>query len=618
MLPRADPRDAFVSRNYARFGRAAAQRARRYVQLAPAVPKPQIRVCRICRYWMLRGNVETRLRKLDEGQYDAIISPAAGLIRLGLETRISARFDAKTDSRRPARAPSASRSAPTPPRSASALAGLTHRPTWLAVLAERAVSRILGGNCSVPIAAHAVWQGPRLELRGAVGDPDRLDRPLLRAHSAGEAVDAAAAEALGARVAQRPARPGCGRLPRRRRAGEADRAGRAGRRSAGSASFTQTIVAQAAPWVAALLARGIDAVAVPLIEIAPPADPRRCSEAWTGLARSRPGRVRERQCGRALLRRRPAVPAGPPACAPRRPGPGAGREPAGRRACRRRDRRAGGRCVRSSTPSRSGRRLRGSDWQGQARARGARRRRPRLAGRAAREAGATVEARRRPTGGSRRDSGRRGGRLVDAAFAAPAGHVVALQQLAGDRPPRARSTASRSLQGRGPSPRIRASRRARDRLGFAAVHRGAARPRCGGRLHTIDATVNDASSPAAETRKRRPRAGRTAGAARPAAVAPERPDRPAADDRLGRRPGARLARRATGAQQREGARQAPAGKRRSRRRGAAARPPGAGRDARGHGQGRPARGPPRRGRAAARPARGAGAARCRARATRTW
>jgi hydroxymethylbilane synthase len=138
-----------------------------------------------------------------QGGYDAIVLAAAGLIRLGLGDRIRARFDTAQ------MLPAAGQGALGIEIRADAtglgerLAALTHRPTGLAVAAERAVSRALGGSCSVPIAAHATWRDARLELRAAVGDPERLDQPLLRAEGAGVAIDdAAAAEALGARVAQ--------------------------------------------------------------------------------------------------------------------------------------------------------------------------------------------------------------------------------------------------------------------------------------------------------------------------------------------------------------------------------------------------------------------------------
>ena len=200
VLEREDPADAFVSNRHASLA-ALPQGAvvgtsslRRMVQLRALRPDLRIEP--------LRGNLDTRLRKLDAGEYDAIVLAAAGLLRLGLGARIRARFDSSW------MLPAAGQGALGIEIRADAaalgkrLATLTHRPTWLAVLAERAVSRALGGNCSVPIAAHAAWRESRLEVRAAVGDPDRLDQPLLRAESAGDAVDAAGAEALGGQVAE--------------------------------------------------------------------------------------------------------------------------------------------------------------------------------------------------------------------------------------------------------------------------------------------------------------------------------------------------------------------------------------------------------------------------------
>jgi hydroxymethylbilane synthase len=200
VLEREDPADAFVSDRHATLD-ALPQGAvvgtsslRRMVQLRALRPDLRIEP--------LRGNLDTRLRKLDAGEYDAIVLAAAGLLRLGLGARIRARFAAGR------MLPAAGQGALGIEIRADAaalgerLATLTHRPTWLAVLAERAVSRALGGNCSVPIAAHAAWHEARLEVRAAVGDPDRLDQPLLRAESVGDALDGAAAEALGTRVAQ--------------------------------------------------------------------------------------------------------------------------------------------------------------------------------------------------------------------------------------------------------------------------------------------------------------------------------------------------------------------------------------------------------------------------------
>ena len=201
VLEREDPADAFVSARHASLD-ALPQGAvvgtsslRRLVQLRALRPDLRIEP--------LRGNLDTRLRKLDAGDYDAIVLAAAGLIRLGLGARIRARFDAAR------MLPAAGQGALGIEIRADAgalgerLAALAHRPTWLAVAAERAVSRALGGSCSVPLAAHAVWRQTRLELHAAVGDPERLEQPLLRAEAGADAIeDAAAAEALGTRVAR--------------------------------------------------------------------------------------------------------------------------------------------------------------------------------------------------------------------------------------------------------------------------------------------------------------------------------------------------------------------------------------------------------------------------------
>ncbi|MDH4060002.1 MAG: hydroxymethylbilane synthase [Aquincola sp.] len=195
VLDREDPRDAFVSNHFASLAalpqgaRVGTSSLRRVVQLAALRPDLVVEP--------LRGNLDTRLRKLDEGQYDAIVLAAAGLVRLGLASRIRARFDASQ--MLPAAGQGALgievRADDTALR--EALAGLIDLPTWFAVHAERAVSRGLGGSCSVPLAAHARWQGGTLHLHTALGDARAPARTLLQAQAAGAVSDAAAAEALG-------------------------------------------------------------------------------------------------------------------------------------------------------------------------------------------------------------------------------------------------------------------------------------------------------------------------------------------------------------------------------------------------------------------------------------
>jgi len=184
VLPREDPHDALVSNHFDSLAAlppgavVGTSSLRRVVQLLAQRPDLKIEP--------LRGNLDTRLRKLDEGGFDAIVLAAAGLMRLGLGARIRASFS-------PAQMlPAAGQGAlglevredALPLR--AMLAELLHRPTWLAVHAERAVSRALGGSCSMPLAAFAVWQGGQLVVDAALGDADALARPLLRAQAASQ------------------------------------------------------------------------------------------------------------------------------------------------------------------------------------------------------------------------------------------------------------------------------------------------------------------------------------------------------------------------------------------------------------------------------------------------
>lgn len=199
VLEREDPRDAFVSPRFASLdelpqgARVGTSSLRRVVQLGALRPDLVIEP--------LRGNLDTRLRKLDEGQYDAIVLAAAGLKRLGLESRIRARFE--PERMLPCAGQGALgievRSDQTALR--ERLATLIDRPTWLAVQAERAVSRALGGSCSVPLAAHARWQGDTLVLDAALGHAQQPLAPLLRSRSEAAVRDDAQARALGEQAA---------------------------------------------------------------------------------------------------------------------------------------------------------------------------------------------------------------------------------------------------------------------------------------------------------------------------------------------------------------------------------------------------------------------------------
>lgn len=205
VMAREDPRDAWVSNTCATWadlpegaviGTAS---LRREVLLRDALQRMGRKDVRI---QPLRGNLDTRLRKLDEGQYDAIVLAAAGLKRMGMDARIRHIFS--TEEMLPAAGQGALGIEIRSDRHdiAEALSVLVDSPTWMRVAAERAVSRTLGGSCSVPLAAYAEWQADGLlALRAAWGDVQAAE-PLLRSSEAAAVQDLAAAEALGVRVAQ--------------------------------------------------------------------------------------------------------------------------------------------------------------------------------------------------------------------------------------------------------------------------------------------------------------------------------------------------------------------------------------------------------------------------------
>jgi len=187
ILEREDPRDAFVSNGFdsladlPQMACVGTSSLRRQCQLA--VRRPDLRV------EPLRGNVNTRLRKLDEGIYDAIILAAAGLIRLEFGERI--RSYISTDDSLPAIGQGAiGIECRTDDIGVHELiASLHHPPTAERVTAERALNARLNGGCQVPIAGHAEHVGGRLHLRGLVGMPD--GSRILRSEAEGPAEDAA-------------------------------------------------------------------------------------------------------------------------------------------------------------------------------------------------------------------------------------------------------------------------------------------------------------------------------------------------------------------------------------------------------------------------------------------
>jgi hydroxymethylbilane synthase len=199
VMEREDPRDAWVSSQYARLedlpdGAVVGTSSLRRTVLLRAL-RPDLRI------EPLRGNLDTRLRKLDEGQYAGIVLAAAGLKRLGLSQRIRHIFS--TEQMLPAAGQGALGLEARSDRGdvAQALSFLAHQPTWIAVAAERAVSRAMGGSCSMPLAAHADWQGGLLRLRAAWGDPEGAPG-LVRAQAQGQANSLTQAEDMGLQVAR--------------------------------------------------------------------------------------------------------------------------------------------------------------------------------------------------------------------------------------------------------------------------------------------------------------------------------------------------------------------------------------------------------------------------------
>jgi hydroxymethylbilane synthase len=194
VLEREDPRDAFVSNGYDSLDALPAgavvgtSSLRRQALIAARYPDLVIRP--------LRGNLDTRLGKLDKGEYAAIILAAAGLKRLGMETRIRNLLETQ-------------QSIPAPGQGAMAIEIGSHRqdlkelllplndiPTARAVAAERTVSRVFGGSCQIPLAAFATIDGSDMHLRAMVATPD--GRRIASAYVSGPADDP---EALGRHIA---------------------------------------------------------------------------------------------------------------------------------------------------------------------------------------------------------------------------------------------------------------------------------------------------------------------------------------------------------------------------------------------------------------------------------
>ncbi len=206
ILEREDPHDAWVSPHYdslmslppnAVVGTSSLRRTVLIRALRPdVIIEP------------LRGNLDTRLRKLDEGQYAGIVLACAGLKRLGLKDRIRQAFPLDT------MLPSAGQGAigieicANRPDLQHILANLNHQPTAVRAYAERSVSRNMGGSCSMPLAAHATLENGVLSIHAIWGDPQMKSNQLIHAKAQSQ-LDISAPDALqkatdlGTQVAQK-------------------------------------------------------------------------------------------------------------------------------------------------------------------------------------------------------------------------------------------------------------------------------------------------------------------------------------------------------------------------------------------------------------------------------
>ena len=211
VLKRADARDALVNNagvkrfdDLPRGARVGTSSLRRQAQLRALRPDLRIEA--------LRGNVDTRLRKLDMGEMDAIVLACAGLIRLGLEARITARIDPQVCLPAVSQGVIGIECRSGDAHARSLLQALEDSPTRLMMDAERAFAARLGGSCQSPIAGYAELEANQITLRGLVAEPD--GSRLLRDSQSGGIADPAA---LGRRLAERMLAAGAGHLLERLR-----------------------------------------------------------------------------------------------------------------------------------------------------------------------------------------------------------------------------------------------------------------------------------------------------------------------------------------------------------------------------------------------------------------
>jgi hydroxymethylbilane synthase len=192
IMEREDPRDAFVSVVHENLQSMPSKAVvgtsslRRQAQIAERYPGLEVR--------LLRGNVETRLAKLDRGEYDAAILAVAGLVRLGLAKRIRSRLAVEDSLPAPGQGAMGIECLEGRSDLVSLLEPLNDPITEKCVLAERAVSRALGGSCTLPLGAYAEPSGAGLQLRALVASAD--GRRVARATCHGEDAAELAARAV--------------------------------------------------------------------------------------------------------------------------------------------------------------------------------------------------------------------------------------------------------------------------------------------------------------------------------------------------------------------------------------------------------------------------------------
>lgn len=208
MCEREDPRDALVMHEGVVMGSLRELRPGSVVGTSSQRRFSQLRALRAdLAVKDLRGNVDTRVRKLDEGQYDALILASAGLIRLGLRERISAAVSISEILPAVGQGAIAIETRADDEVAIAATSKLNHRQTELACRAERAFLRGLGGGCLFPIAAHAVVEGELLKIEGLVAKPDGSE--ILRGETSGNADQA---DEIGSSLAQQLLERGAGAL----------------------------------------------------------------------------------------------------------------------------------------------------------------------------------------------------------------------------------------------------------------------------------------------------------------------------------------------------------------------------------------------------------------------